>query len=135
MFFFVKRARTKCHILSRLSKGSRRLVQTTSFVKYGAHIIIQALKKTQNIFPIFSTINVHSMLKYDESSWLWFFLASNFLVFFVLNQTIIISKLKFDPSFSFHIIMLDFSCIQHKCFVSSVVKILSHFLSIFRANT
>ena len=94
------------------------------------------LKKTQNIFPIFSTINVHSMLKYDESSWLWFFLASNFLVFFVLNQTIIISKLKFDPSFSFHIIMLDFSCIQHKCFVSSVVvKILSHFLSIFRANT
>ena len=141
-FFFVKWARTKCHILSRLSKGSRRLVQTTSFVKCGAHIISHALffkKKTQNIFPIFSTINVHSMLKYDESFWLWFFLARNFLVFFFLNQTIIISKLKFDPSFSFHMpyvcsretIMLDFSCIQHKCFVSSIVKILWHILSIF----
>ena len=96
-------------------------------------------KKTQNIFPIFSTINVHSMLKYDESFWLWFFLARNFLVFFFLNQTIIILKLKFDPSFSFHMpyvcsretIMLDFSCIQHKCFVSSIVKILWHILSIF----
>ena len=140
-FFFVKWARTKCQILSRLSKGSRRLVQTTSFVKCGAHIISHALflkKDTKH----FSNLQHHKCPFHAKIWWIILalvFLARNFFVFFFLNQTIIISKLKFDPSFSFHMpyvcsretIMLDFSCIQHKCFVSSIVKILWHILSIF----